>query len=280
MELLGLNWVSLDIRGKWSCLVPVEVIKVISWASNEVHWTAFWKIMFFLNWGKTEEGVEVGRGKRGKILFPQLLFFQKLFFCSWNKLHKYVTHMEDTATVMRARQKSIFSVMTSTCWGRKANPAWLWFLCITPSCWIDSGSWSNFYCHEGAVDSHLKSFSGCTIIFCFSSIYWMYMGLHSHLVSSLNYYSHSVISWGRVTKSWTWRRRLTCTHTHIHTTHRWKYFPKCVIIFSHPSSVNGYIISSRDLPGTLCRNDTPLFSHTLVINFLITLINIWNKFYV
>lgn len=139
---LRFRWVSLDIRGSDPCLVHVEVISYINehqmkstgqLLENHVlpelkkDWKKEWK------WGE---------GKRGKkILFPNYFFFQKWFFCFLNKLHKYVTHGRycNRHATMRARQKEIYSLLWhQLAGGRKANPAWLWLLCISPSWWIDS----------------------------------------------------------------------------------------------------------------------------------------------
>ena len=57
------------------------------------------------------------------------------------------------------------------------------------------------------------------------------------------------------------------------------FFLKRKTFLSHPSAVNGYIISFREIVLEPCvKWYSIIFSHTLVINFLITLINIWNNF--
>ena len=145
--------------------------------------------------------MEVGRGeKREENSFPQLLFVQKWFFASEINCISML-YMEDTATIRQPwgqdRRKYILCYDINLLEGEKQT------LRDSDSCAslhpdeLTPGSWSNFYCHEGAVDSHLRVFLKLQYNIA-RSIYWMYMGLYSHLVSSLIYYSHCpVISWGR-----------------------------------------------------------------------------------
>ena len=157
--------------------------------------------MFFLNWGKIERRSRSGeRGKEGRKFFsPTTFFFQKIFFASEINCISML-HMEDTATVMQPwgqdRRKYILCYDIDLLGGEKQtlhdsdSYASLHPVELTP------GSWSNFYCHEGAVDSHLRVFLRLHYNIA-RSIYWMYMALYSHLVSSLNYSHCPVISWGR-----------------------------------------------------------------------------------
>ena len=231
---LRFRWVFLDIRGS---------DQIYQWASDEVHWIASGKSC--LSWieERVREGLEVGRGeKREENSFPQLLFFSETIFCFWNKLHKYVIYGRYCSchATVRARQKEIYSLLWH--WpaeGRKASPAWpcvsLQPIELTP------GSWSNFYCHEGVVDSHLRVFIRLEYNIAWS-IYWMYMGLYSHLVSSHNYYSHyPVISWSGSQRTWS---DLARTHTHTDE----NTFLSVWLFLSHLSAVNGYIISSERVP--------------------------------
>ena len=98
--------------------------------------------MSFLNWRKSERRSGSGeRGKEGRKFFSPTTFCSEMIFCFWNKLHKYVIHGRycNHQATMRARQKEIYSLLWhQPAGGRKTNPAWLWFLCISPSWWIDS----------------------------------------------------------------------------------------------------------------------------------------------
>ena len=232
---------------------------------------SFWKIMSFLNWRKSERRTGSGeRGKEGRKFFSPTTVFSETIFCLWNKLHKYVIYGRYCSchATMRAKGRRKYILCYDIDLLRAEKPA----LHDPDSCVslqpieLTPGSWSNFYCHEGVIDSHLRVFIRLEYNIAWS-IYWMYMGLYSHLVSSHNYYSHyPVISWGSRSQR-TWQKRLS-THTH---THRWKYLPKCVTIsFSSFSCqwIYHFLRESALEPGI--KWYSIIFSHTLVITFLIT----------
>ena len=208
MEVLGLGGYSL-ISEEVISYINEHQMKSTGWLlENHVfpelkkEWKKDWK------WGE---------GKRGKkILFPDYCFFQKLFFASEINCINML-YMEDTAAVMQPWEQDRRKYIP--CYDIDLLRAEKQALHDPDSCAslqpteLTPGSWSNFYCHEGVVDSHLRVFIRLEYNIAWS-IYWMYMGLYSHLVSSHNYYSHyPVISWGRGSQR-TWQSDLAHAHTH------------------------------------------------------------------